>query len=132
MGTRRTPSRLDLLFFVGFSLLACHELDAVAQAEWRLLPILAGMADEQAYLWFVGLHIPLFALLMWWVGSTSAPTRRTAQLAVDAFLVVHAGLHFALRHHSDYTFHSSLSELCIFGAAVVGAVHAILTLRRRV
>lgn len=122
---------LDLLFFTGFALLACHELDAVAQSEWRLLPFLSQLSDTDAYPIFAVLHVPLFALLLWWTGSTSARVRYRSQLAFDAFLVIHAGLHFALRSHELYTFHSPLSELCIFGAGVVGLVHAPLILRRR-
>lgn len=120
---------LDLLFFIGLSLLLCHELDAVAQAEWRLLPVLRTLPDASAYPLFVWLHVPLFALLLWWTGSTSVPVRRRAQLGVDAFLVIHAGLHTALRSHDDYTFHSALSLGCIYGAAVIGAAHALLTWR---
>lgn len=124
-----TAKTLDLLFFVAFAFLVCHELDAVMQAEWRLLPVLGGLDDERAYAWFVGLHIPLFALLMWWTGSTSPRTRFRAQIALDAFMVVHLGLHLALRSHPDNTFHSTLSELCIYGAGIVGLGHAVLALR---
>ena len=120
---------VDLLFFTGLSLLLCHELDAVAQAEWRLLPVLRTLNDASAYPIFVWLHVPLFALLLWWTGSTSLPVRRRAQLGVDAFLVIHAGLHTALHSHEDYTFHSTLSTHCIYGAALIGAVHALLTWR---
>mgnify|MGYP001823855506 CR=1 FL=1 len=120
---------LDLLFFIGISLLLCHELDAVAQAEWRLLPVLRTLTDASAYPIFVWLHVPLFALVLWWTGSTSLPVRRRAQLVIDAFVVIHAGLHTALRSHEDYTFHSTLSMDCIYGAAVIGAVHALFTWR---
>ena len=112
--------RLDLLFFVGFALLACHELDAVAQAEWRLLPLLSQMGDEDAFAVFVLIHVPLFAFLMWWTASTSPLVRFRAQLSVDAFMVIHVGLHMLFRSHADYTFHSALSEFCIFGAGAVG------------
>jgi hypothetical protein len=120
---------LDLLLFIGLSLLLCHELDAVAQAEWRLLPVLRMLTDASAYPIFVWLHVPLFALVLWWTGSTSVPVRRRAQFGVDAFLVIHAGLRTALRSHDYYTFHSTLSMDCMYGAAVIGTVHAPLTWR---
>ena len=129
MQQARSAKYIDLLFFVGFALLACHELDAVAQAEWRLLPILNRLTDDTAYQAFVLLHIPLFALLMWWTGSTSRRVRYRAQLAVDAFLVIHVGLHMLFREHQQYKFHSTLSELCIFGAGVVGLMHAFLLMK---
>ena len=62
------PRDLDLLFFTGFAFLLCRELDAVAQAEWHLLPFLSGMNDGDAYAAFVVLHIPLLALVLWWTG----------------------------------------------------------------
>ena len=120
---------LDLLFFTGLAFLLCHELDAVAQAEWRLLPYLSGMNDEHAYAAFVALHIPLLALVLWWTASTAPRTRRRSQLLVDAFLVIHAGLHTALRSHEHYTFHTPLSEVCIYGAAALGLIHAALSIR---
>jgi hypothetical protein len=51
---------------------------------------------------------------------------------VDAFLVIHAGLHTALRSHEDYTFHTTLSEVCIYGAAALGLIHAALSIRSAV
>lgn len=127
--TGRKSRALDLLFFTALSLLLCHELDAVAQSEWRLLPVLSGLDDAAGYLWFVALHIPLFALLFWWTSSRAASTRRTAQLLLDAFMVVHAGLHLALHDRPEYTFHSPLSELLIFGAAALALPHAVLVWR---
>jgi hypothetical protein len=123
------PRHLDLLFFTGFALLLCHELDAVAQAEWRLLPLLSLMNDTDAYAMFVALHVPLLALVLWWTSSTVLATRRRSQLFVDAFLVIHAALHTALHSHADYTFHTTLSEVCIYGAAVLGLIHAALSIR---
>jgi len=123
------PRHLDLLFYTGLAFLLCHELDAVAQAEWRLLPFLSGMNDGDAYAAFVALHIPLFALVLWWTGSTTLRTRRRSQLFVDAFLVIHAGLHTALRSHEAYTFHTTLSEACIYGAAALGLIHTALSIR---
>lgn len=120
---------LDLLFFTGLAFLLCHELDAVAQAEWRLLPFLSGMSDGDAYVVFVLLHVPLLASALWWTGSTAPRVRYRSQLVVDAFLVIHAGLHTALRSHEDYTFHTTLSEVCIYAAAALGLIHAALSIR---
>jgi len=123
---------LDLLFFTGLAFLLCHELDAVAQAEWRLLPFLSEMNDGDAYVVFVLLHVPLLALVLWWTGTTAPRARHRSQLLVDAFLVIHAGLHTALRSHEDYTFHTTLSDVCIYGAAALGLIHAALSIRSAV
>ena len=126
----RDWKHLDRLFFTGFAFLACHELDAVMQAEWRLLPGLSLLDDDSGYFWFVLLHVPLFAGLMWATGSTVLRRRHRAQLTLDAFMVIHLGLHVVLRSHPDNTFHSALSELCIWGAGVTGLVHGLLLVRR--
>ena len=125
----RDWKHLDLLFFTAFAFLACHELDAVMQAEWRLLPLLNRLDDAQAYFWFVLLHVPLFALLMWSTGSTALRRRFRAQLGLDAFMVIHLGLHLALHAHPENTFHSILSELCIWGAGLAGLAHGLLLMR---
>jgi hypothetical protein len=117
---------LDLLFYLGFALLVCHELDAVAQAEWRLLPVLKNMGDEQAYRAFVVLHVPLFAILMWLTASRSRRIRLTTQLVIDVFMLAHAGLHLLFVNNDQYHFHSALSETLIFGAGAVGFIHLSL------
>ena len=116
---------LDLgwFFFIAFAQLACHELDAVAQSEGRLLPVLNQLGDEVALRFFGVAHVPLFALLMWGTASTDTRVRLRAQLATDAFLIFHALLHFAMRHHELYSFDSWVSQLCIFGGGAVGLVH---------
>jgi hypothetical protein len=120
-------SLLDLVFFIGFALLVCHELDAVAQAEWRLLPILEHLPDDQAFRAFVALHVPLFAILFWLTGHRSTLIRLRSQLAVDAFMVIHVGLHALFVDHEHYAFHSVLSESLIYGAGLFGLLHLTLS-----
>ncbi|MCW9035433.1 MAG: hypothetical protein OQJ97_14535 [Rhodospirillales bacterium] len=121
----------ELVFFTGFALLICHELDAVAQSEWRLLPFLNQLADDLAYVVFVALHIPLFAILIWLVGHQSIHIRLRSQIGVDIFLIVHACLHWILSNHELYTFHSLLSEFLIFGGGAVGLFHMVILKRTR-
>jgi hypothetical protein len=87
------------------------------------------MNDGDAYVVFVLLHVPLLVFALWWTGSTAPRVRYRSQLVVDAFLVIHAGLHTALRSHEDYTFHTTLSEVCIYAAAALGLIHAALSIR---
>lgn len=117
------------MFFSGLALLLCHELDAVAQTEWRLLPILSLFDDEMGYTLFVALHAPLLAVLLWLTGNSEARIRLRSQQAVDAFLIIHVGLHLWYTDHALYTFHSLLSETFIFGGGAVGLAHLALTLR---
>jgi hypothetical protein len=126
---RRAAQVPSLVFFTGFSLLVAHELDAVEQAEWRLLPLLNRMPDDTAYVVFVALHVPLIAGLMWLTTHVSPRIRQRSQLGVDAFLIIHAALHWFLSSDPLYTFHSSLSNALIFGGGLVGLVHLLLLVR---
>ena len=58
MNIKNHSGLLHILFYLGFSLLACHELDAVARHEWRLLPVLNKLNDDSGLIVFVLLHIP--------------------------------------------------------------------------
>ncbi len=50
-----------LLFWLGFALLAAHEMDAMVRHEWRLLPGFAMISDDDlARDLFTLAHIPLF------------------------------------------------------------------------
>lgn len=120
-----------LLFYFGLALLACHELDAVARHEWRLLPGLSLLDDQTALTTFIYLHVPLFMGLFWLTGHNSAVVQRTSQLAVDTFLIVHAIAHVAFSNHALYEFQFPLEESLIFGGAITGALHAVLVLREK-
>ena len=117
------------LFFLGLSLLACHELDAVARHEWRLLSILSLLEDEAGFVAFVLAHVPLFAALFWLTAHDSPRVRWRSRLAVDVFLVIHAGLHYSLSGHSLYEFEPPIETITVYGGALVGACHAILARR---
>jgi hypothetical protein len=119
----------SLVFYTGFAFLVAHELDAVAQEEWRLLPLFDLLRDSTAYIVFVTLHVPLLAGLMWLTAHPSSCVRQRSRLGVDAFLIVHAALHWLMSGEALYTFHSSLSTALIFGGAVAGLLHLLLSVR---
>lgn len=114
------------LLLLGF--FAAHELDAVACREWRLLYVLRAMPEASARAAFIALHVPLFAGLAW----TATPDHSAAEairLGVALFAIVHAGLHYRLRGAAAYEFHSPLSISLIAGAAICGAVYAVLSVQ---
>lgn len=118
----------NLLFCFGFSTLVTHELDAVAQSEWRLLFMLRRLSEHSAASVFVALHVPLIALLSWLTFHESKPVRYWSRLVLSAFLVVHAGMHKRLEHHLAYTFTSPLSLGLIYGAGLLGLAYIASTL----
>lgn len=121
----------DLLFSLALGFLLTHEMDAVAQAEWHILPLFSALAEQQAYVWFVLTHVPLYALILWLVTSTTPGIRWWAQASIDLFLVIHVGLHLSLSQQADYHFNNALSLVLIFGAGLCGLLHLILLLNAR-
>lgn len=119
------------LYSLVLALLACHELDAVARHEWRLLPGLSGLNDHDGLIAFVLLHIPAFALLFWANGHPAQSVRWRSQMVVDLFVIVHAIIHFSLNGHPQYEFEPPIETITVFGAAFFGALHALLLIKLR-
>jgi len=119
----------SLLFWTGFAFLLAHELDAVAQSEWRLLPLINLLTDESAYIVFVAAHVPLVLVLIWLFTHRSNTIRWRSQLAFDVFLCAHALVHWLMSGDTEYIFHSALSISMIFGGGVTGLVHLLLIVR---
>lgn len=71
-----------LIFWTGFAFLLAHELDAVAQSEWRLLPLINLLADESAYKVFVAAHVPIVVVLVWLFTHPSTILRWRSQPAL--------------------------------------------------
>lgn len=49
------------IFYIGVGMSFTHELDAMLNNEWRVLPLTSGLPDEMGQTVFVLAHIPLFA-----------------------------------------------------------------------
>ncbi|GAB4512645.1 MAG: hypothetical protein OHK0046_12500 [Anaerolineae bacterium] len=110
----------DLVFFAALGLLVAHELDAVLHQEWRFFPFLKPFDDVTAYRIFVLAHVPLLILILANLDS------RGFQVGMDAFLIIHAGLHVILRHHPDLDFNNAFSMSVILGAGMMGVLHLLL------
>lgn len=117
----------DFLFYLAFSSLVAHELDAVHKHEWRLLFVLRTMPDESARRAFILIHVPLFAVLLWLAAYPGAEVRYWTMLGLDVFMVVHAGLHWQLSSHTKYEFNTPHSRLMIYGAAALAAAHLLVS-----
>ena len=117
------------LFYLGLGTLFAHELDAIANHEWRVMPILQSFSEEAALTTFVLLHIPLFAVLIALVSSRNDRIRRLSRIGVSVFLLAHAGLHMLFSGGADYEFDSLLSMFLIYGGAVFGGLYLIVSRR---
>jgi hypothetical protein len=110
-------------FYLGISLLFTHELDAMSNHEWRLLPGLKAMSEAAGATVFLVAHVLLFALVIGLVASLNLKTRAVARNIVCGFLVVHAVAHFLSSGNAAYEFSSLVSSLLIYGAALCGVVY---------
>jgi hypothetical protein len=113
----------NLVFYLGLGLLFTHEMDAMRNHEWRVLPILRSLSEANGEIAFLLAHVPLFALTIGFVASLRLRTRLIARKLASAFLIVHAILHLAFSGHPNYEFSASLSNTLIYGAAFCGAFY---------
>lgn len=114
------------LFYLGIGFLFTHELDAMSNSEWLVLPLVSWLPPEVAKLTFVLAHIPIFAILVAVISSSNVTVRNKSKLGISVFLIVHGFLHAAFVGHDNYEFSSWLSNLLIFGGALCGGAYLLL------
>ena len=114
------------VFYLGLGFLFTHELDAMTNHEWRILPGLAALPDSTGELAFVLAHVPLFAIVIAFVASLNRKVRGQARAVASGFLVLHALLHRLFSSQDAYEFTSTLSSFLIYGAAVCGAAYLLV------
>lgn len=113
----------NLIFYLGLGTLFTHELDSIANHEWRVLPLLRMLPDETGMSVFIIAHVPLFALLIALVASPNQHTQTISRLVISVFLVIHGLLHVLFRNDASYEFSSTLSGMLIFGGAIFGLIY---------
>ncbi len=115
-----------VVFYLLFALFTTHELDAIQRHEWRIFPITRRLADEWAYPLFTAVHIPLYVCLLWLFFHTNSAVALNSRAAFAAFAIIHAGLHWLLRHHPKYEFNNRFSWTIILSTAVAGLFYLLL------
>ncbi len=120
-----------LIFYLGLGTLFTHELDAMVNHEWRLLPWINSLTDETGMVVFIFLHVPLCAALICMVASTKDKIRTFSRWGISLFLIVHAILHTVFMGNDLYEFASWVSNVLIFGGALLGALFLHLEYRSR-
>ncbi len=115
----------NIIFNLGFATLLTHELDAIAQSEWKLLFILRSLPEETAPSAFVIIHVPLIAALLWLTNNESQLIKNWSRIALAAFLVIHSGLHKLLENSPNSSFNSLLSLGLIYGGGLLGLLYLI-------
>lgn len=115
-----------IFFYLGLGALMTHELDAVANHEWRVLPLTSWLTDEVGFRVFIYAHIPLFAGMVALLASGNALLKQRTMLVIAGFLSLHGCLHWAFSSHEHYEFASVDSNILIYGGAVFGTLYLAL------
>ncbi len=116
----------NIWFYLAFSTLLAHELDAMHKCEWNLLFILRNWSENTARRTFVLAHIPLVAVLLWLIAHPLDNIRFWTMQGMDIFMIVHAGLHFRLEKHVENRFRTTLSRGLIYGTAILSMIHIVI------
>ncbi len=116
----------SILFHTGIGLLFTHELDAMLNHEWRVLPITSWMKESPARNAFTYLHVPIFGALVAASSARNPVVRQRTQRYTSAFCIGHAVAHAIFQNHPQYTFSGVGSNSLIWGAAICGAAYLIL------
>ena len=120
----------EAIFYLALGTLFTHELDAVLNHEWRVMPLLKLLPDDQGIFVFVASHVPIFAGIIAVAASPNHKTRLMTRLVICTFLVIHAGLHLGFSNDPAYEFDAVLSAVLIYGGAALGALYLVLPQRR--
>ena len=75
-----------IVFYLGLALLFTHELDAMPNHEWQVLPLLSDLTDSVAQQAFVIAHVPIFAVVIACIASLNLKTRAMARDTASGFL----------------------------------------------
>lgn len=117
---------MQTFFYVlAVSFMFTHELDAIRRHEWRVFPLADRLSDETGFLVFVLLHVPGFALVIWFSIPMDVKVATLFQIVFSTFCILHVVLHKLLERRLAYEFNNPLSQLLIWGSGVFGLGHLI-------
>lgn len=105
-----------IFFFIALAFIITHELDAIRRHEWRIFPGTSRLADNQGYVVFTLLHIPLFAILFYYLYTPNGLNQQFVT-ALNIFFITHLFLHVLALKHPKNEFVTATSWFIIVGAA---------------
>lgn len=117
----------DLSFYLIFALFTCHEMDAIAAHEWRLLPLFDRLEDPVAQVVFILGHIPIFVGLLYLTEHKRLKWKRRSRAVFAVICGIHSVAHFALSGHELYEFQAPVETITVHGAGLMGLSYLILT-----
>ncbi|MGJ3263930.1 MAG: DUF6713 family protein [Salinarimonas sp.] len=108
---------IDLLWWATVALLLTHELDAMKQHEWRVLPLTRSLPEHTGEQVFIWLHVPVFLVVL------ALAESEAFRVGFCVFAIVHVGLHWLFRNHPKYEFADFGSRALIVLPGVAGAAY---------
>jgi len=115
----------QILFAIILALLLLHEMDAIRNAEWKMLIILKDMNDTKAFKMFTLLHLPLYIITLMLI--LSEKYQIIAYYAIDMFLIVHSILHLIFERHSKNGLKNVFSRSIIYTMGLLSIFHILIT-----
>ena len=110
-------------FYMGFSLLVMHEMDAIRCKEWRIFPGLSLLSDKLGHIIFLFAHIPLFYFVFWQLAYSQ--NIEVFIKGFSIFMLVHLGLHILFLRHKNNEFKDWISWTIIIGVGLCGLLELI-------
>ncbi|MEM6806304.1 MAG: DUF6713 family protein [Bacteroidota bacterium] len=113
-----------LFFYLGFSFILMHEMDAIRCREWRIFPALSLLEEKLAFPIFMLAHIPLYFFPLYYLQILVDPSPLIHGL--DYFFIIHFFLHLLFLKHKNNEFTDLISWIIIGGCGLCGALDLIL------
>ncbi|MEM8891250.1 MAG: DUF6713 family protein [Bacteroidota bacterium] len=110
-------------FYLAFTLILMHEMDAIRCREWRIFPGLSLLDEKIAFPIFMFAHIPLYYFPIYYLQNLSDP--EVLIRGLDYFFIIHLFLHLLLLKHKNNEFKDWISWTLIIGCAVFGALDLV-------
>ncbi len=115
---------LQIILSLELALLFTHEMDAIRHKEWNMFIILKDMHEKKAYQFFMLLHVPLYALVLFLLFSNH---QKSAVFVIDLFLIGHMFVHRGFKNHPANNLGNPLSKILINAAGLLAIIHLILS-----
>lgn len=118
---------LLLMTVLNLIFLLMHELDACYEGEWQMIGFLRHLPERTQSLIFLYAHIPIYALVFYYIWHVFQSTGKPLWIVVNAFGLIHFALHWQAKRWKSNVFHRLSSFFFIGGQGVTGLINLLLS-----
>jgi hypothetical protein len=116
---------------ITLSLFTTHEIDAINNHEWRVLPLTSWMTEDIGRNVFILSHIPLVYFIILLSSHKNDKIKSYTRNSIATFAIVHGFLHLYYSDNKYYEFSSSLSISLIVLTSLMGVIQLIEELKQK-